>query len=78
MATALFNFCKFSYKGCVRNVKPQSHICIIMEVMFILLLTVLKLNNVQGILARYWLASGIVKIIGENCPEVIIQNLSVY
>ena len=49
-----------------------------MAIMFILLLTVLKLNNIQGILARYWLASGIVKIIGENCPEVIIQNLSVY
>nr|XP_058954563.1 nuclear RNA export factor 1-like isoform X1 [Pocillopora verrucosa] len=37
---------------------------------------VLKLNNIQGILARYWLASGIVKIIGENCPEVQSLDLS--
>lgn len=26
MITALFNFCKFSYIGCVRNVKQLSHI----------------------------------------------------
>lgn len=37
---------------------------------------VLNSNNVQGVLSRYWLASGIVKIIGENCPEVQSLDLS--
>ncbi|XP_020616741.1 nuclear RNA export factor 1-like isoform X4 [Orbicella faveolata] len=31
---------------------------------------VLNASNVQGILSRHWMASGIVRLIGENCPEL--------
>lgn len=37
---------------------------------------VLTSNNIQGVLSRYWLASGIVRLIGENCPEVQSLDLS--
>ncbi|XP_020616739.1 nuclear RNA export factor 1-like isoform X2 [Orbicella faveolata] len=37
---------------------------------------VLNASNVQGILSRHWMASGIVRLIGENCPEVQSLDLS--
>ncbi|CAH3016304.1 unnamed protein product [Porites evermanni] len=37
---------------------------------------VLNLNNVQGILSKYPLASAIVRLIGENCPEVQSLDIS--
>ncbi|KAL9953113.1 hypothetical protein ACROYT_G040473 [Oculina patagonica] len=37
---------------------------------------VLNAGNVQGVLSRYWLASGIVRLLGENCPEVESLDLS--
>lgn len=38
--------------------------------MIMICLSVLNENEVQGVLSRYWLASEIVRLIGENCPEV--------
>ena len=38
--------------------------------MYIACPSVLNENNIQGVLSRYWLASEIVRLIGENCPEV--------
>ncbi|XP_068703613.1 nuclear RNA export factor 1-like isoform X2 [Montipora foliosa] len=37
---------------------------------------VLNANNVQGILSRPWLASWILQLIGENCPEVQSLDIS--
>lgn len=37
---------------------------------------VLNEHNVQGALSKPWLASRIVQIIGENCPEVLSLDLS--